>query len=139
VSLHRLLGLSASVADPAALSAFYAELGLAGSATAGFTGSDGGASVRVTEGPFRRLDSVTVGCDTKSDLTEATKRLRAGGAEVDGDVDDGTLSVVDPASRVRFEVRVAAPAPKQSPPVLVVPNAPGAVVRADRRAPTVLD
>ena len=50
MSLHRLLGLSASVADPAALSAFYAELGLAGSATAGFTGSDGGASVRGLKG-----------------------------------------------------------------------------------------
>ena len=137
MSLHRLLGLGASVADPASLSAFYAELGLAGSAATGFTGSDGGASVQVTEGPFRRLDSVTLGCESGSDLTEAAMRLRSGGAEVA--VADGMLSVVDPASRVRFEVRVAAPAPAQSPPVLVVPNAPGAVVRADRRAPTVLD
>jgi len=135
MSLHRLLGLGASVADPAALSAFYAELGLTGNAGAGFTGSDGGASMRVAEGPFRRLDSVTVGCEDQSDLTAATMRLRAGGAEVD--IDDGMLSVVDPASRVRFEVQVASRAPTQAPPVLVVPNSPGAVLRANRRAPTV--
>jgi catechol 2,3-dioxygenase-like lactoylglutathione lyase family enzyme len=136
VSLHRLLGLHASVADPAALSAFYSELGLAGSAAAGFTGTDGGAAVTVAEGPFRRLDSVIVGCEDEADLVATTQRLRTGGADVC--FDDGMLSVLDPASRVRFEVQVAGPAPTQPPPVLVVPNAPGVVVRSDRRAPTVL-
>ena len=58
MSLHRLLGLHAAVPDPAALAAFYAELGLVGDAASGFTGTDGGASVTLSEGPFRRLDSV---------------------------------------------------------------------------------
>ena len=41
MSLHRLLGFRAAVADPARLDAFYAELGLSGNATAGYAGSDG--------------------------------------------------------------------------------------------------
>jgi len=52
-------------------------------------------------------------------------------------VEDGVLAVVDPATRVRFEVQVAPAAPAQQAPNLVVPNAPGAVVRPDRRAPSV--
>jgi catechol 2,3-dioxygenase-like lactoylglutathione lyase family enzyme len=136
MSLHRLLGLHAAVPDPAALSAFYAELGLTGDAASGFAGTDGGGTVSLSEGPFRRLDSVTVGCHDESDLVAIAGRLADGGAEAT--LADGLLSVVDPASRVRFEVRPAGPAPMQAPPSLVVPNAPGSVVRADRRAPGVL-
>ncbi len=51
MSLHRLLGIHAAVPDPGGLAAFYAEMGLAGDATAGFTGSDGGAAVTLAEGP----------------------------------------------------------------------------------------
>ena len=133
MSLHRLLGFHAQVTDPAAQSAFFGELGLSGDAGSGFTGSDGGASVALSEGPFRRLDSVTLGCEDEAALTSAAGRLRAGGAEPT--VVDGVLSVVDPATRVRVEIRVAEPAAIQVPPALVVPNAPGAVVRANRRAP----
>ena len=110
MSLHRLLGFDAAVPDPAALSAYYAELGLSGDAASGFTGSDGWASVTLAEGPFRRLDSVSVGCRDESDLVAIAGRVEAGGA-----------------------------APMQKAPDLVVPNAPGAVVRPDRRASTVLE
>ena len=137
MSLHRLLGLHAVVPDPAALSAFYAELGLVGDAASGFAGTDGGSAVTVSEGPFRRLASVGVGCEDESDLTAIAARLGDGGA--DATMSDGVLSVVDPASRVRFEVRPTGPAPEQTPPTLVVPNAPGSAVRADRRAPSVLE
>jgi catechol 2,3-dioxygenase-like lactoylglutathione lyase family enzyme len=137
MSLHRFLGLHAAVPDPTALSTFYAELGLTGDAVSGFAGTDGGSTVTVSEGPFRRLDSVTVGCHDESDLVAIAGRLADGGAEAT--LVDGVLSVVDPASRVRFEVRPAGPAPVQAPPALVVPNAPGSVVRASRRAPAVLE
>jgi len=133
MSLHRLLGFHAQVTDPAAHAAFFGELGLSGDADSGFTGSDGGASVVLSEGPFRRLDSVAFGCRDEADLTAAAARLRAGGAEPT--VADGVLSVVDPCTRVRVEIRVAEPSAVQVPPTLVVPNAPGAVVRANRRAP----
>lgn len=137
MSLHRLLGFHTSVPDPGALAAFYAELGLPGDASRGFTGTDGGAAVTVGEGPARRLDSVTVGCDDPADLEATARRLREQGLEVRHG--DDVVSVVDPASRVRLEVQVAEPEIRHRHDALVVPNAPGAAVRVDRRAPAVFD
>ena len=137
MSLHRLLGLHTSVPDPEALSAFYRELGLDGDAEHGFTGSDGGAAVTVDEGPFRRLGSVSVGCDDPVDLAAIAGRLRAGGAEAS--IDGDRLTVVEPATKVRFDVSVAEHMAPQHPASPVVPNGPGALVRANRRAPAVLD
>lgn len=51
MSLDRLVGLHASVVDPAALSTFDSALGLAGSAGVRFTVTDGGSTVTVAEGP----------------------------------------------------------------------------------------
>jgi len=136
MSIHRLLGIHVSVPEPAVLSAFYDELGLAGDSGTGFTGTDGGASVTVADGPFRRLDSVAVGCHDEADLASTATRLVDGGAATVA-IEDGVLAVVDPATHVRFEVRVAEPFATQTPPDLVVPNMPGAVVRPDRRSPTV--
>ena len=48
MSLHRLLGFRAAVADPAALDAYFTELGLSGDAGSGYTGSHGGAAVTIT-------------------------------------------------------------------------------------------
>ena len=135
MSLHRLLSLHAEVPNPDELCGFYGELGLAGDAAAGFTGSDGGAGVLVSEGPFRRLRSVDIGCTPDHDLSAVAARLSAGGATPESG--DGWVAVVDPASEVRFTLRVAEPVPSQPPASLVVPNAPGALVRADRRAPAV--
>ena len=133
MGLHRLLGFTAAVPDPSALTAFYGELGLGGSPTTGFTGSDGGASVLVDEGDFRRLIRVEFGCQGPEDIDAAAARLTDGGAAPV--VGDGELRVVDPASRVELVVRVADVAPTPAPASLVVPNTPGATVRADERAP----
>ena len=65
MSLHRLLGFRAAVADPAALAGYYAKLGLTGDASSGYAGSDGGAVVLIDEAPFRRLLSVDVEAWTK--------------------------------------------------------------------------
>jgi hypothetical protein len=135
VTLHRLLGFDVDVPDPDGLVAFYGELGLAGDAARGFTGTDGGATVVLGDGPFRRLRTVRIGCRQESDLDGIAARLRDGGAEVGRTPTQ--LTVEDPVTRVRFTVEAAAPAPVQSPPALVVPNAPGAVVRSSRRAPAV--
>lgn len=135
MALHRLLGLRAAVPDPAAVAAYYSELGLSGDAGTGWTGSEGGAVVELEESPFRRPLGVTVGCAGGSDLDAIASRLGEGGAEISRTGD--ALAVTDPASRVRFEVRVAEP---WVDPVAVTPpehNAPGRVVRADVRAPAV--
>jgi hypothetical protein len=135
MGLHRLLGFTTAVPDPEGLAAFYGELGLGGDAMTGFTGSDGGSGVLLDEGDFRRLVRVELGCDGPEDLDAVARRLTDGGAAPV--VGEGELRVVDPASRVELVVRVAEPAPAPAPASLVVPNAPGATVRMDKRAPAV--
>ena len=135
MGLHRLLGFTAAVPDPEGLAAFYGELGLSGSLTSGFTGSDGGSTILVDEADVRRLVRVEFGCQDPADIADVARRLADGG--VTPVVGDGDVRVLDPASRVELVVRVAGPAPAPAPAPLVVPNAPGATVRKDARAPAV--
>src|SRR5688572_25095575 len=100
MSLHRLLGFRAAVADPTALDAYYAELGLTGDSTSGYTGSDGGARVTVDEAPFRRLIAVDIGCHDERDLDAVQQRLEAKGASPARDAE--SVAVIDDASRVLF-------------------------------------
>jgi hypothetical protein len=137
MSLHRLLGFRAAVAHPTALDAYYAELGLSGDATAGYTGSDGGAVVAIDNAPFRRLISVDIGCHDDRDLDAISQRLESQGASTTRGPE--CVSVVDTASRVQVTVRVAEPEAGSPPVALVTPNAPGAVVRSNERAPGVFD
>jgi hypothetical protein len=132
MSLHRLLGFRAAVADPAALEAYFAELGLTGDATFGFTGSDGGAAVVIDEAPFRRLIAVDIGCDDDRDLDAVHQRLEASGALPARDSD--SVSVLDVASRVQFTVRVAGPEAVDLNVGVVTPNALGPIVRVNERA-----
>ena len=78
MALHRLLGFTTAVPDPEGLAAFYGELGLGGSPTTGFTGSDGGSAVLVDEGDFRRLVRVEFGCEGPEDLDAVARRLTDG-------------------------------------------------------------
>ena len=113
MALHRLLGFTTAVPDPEGLAAFYGELGLGGSPTTGFTGSDGGSAVLVDEGDFRRLVRVEFGCEGPEDLDALARRLTDGGAAPV--VSDNEVRVVDPASRVELVVRVAEAAPTPAP------------------------
>jgi hypothetical protein len=135
MSLHRLLGFRAAVADPTALDSYYAELGLAGDARSGYAGSDGGAAVIIDEAPFRRLVAVDIGCDDDRDLDAVQRRLEARGASPTRESD--FVSVLDAASRVQFTLRVAEPEATGPPVAFVTPNAPGAVARINERAPGV--
>ncbi|HEY3833804.1 MAG TPA: VOC family protein [Acidimicrobiia bacterium] len=136
MTLHRLLGFRAAVADPDALVAYYGELGLSGDAQAGFTGSAGGATVRLEAAPVRRLLDVELGCSDDRDIDRIGQQLTAHGATVEHDGDH--ISVIDGATSVRFTVRVADPEraiePQPAPPAA---NAPGSVVRVNERAPSV--
>jgi hypothetical protein len=135
VTLHRLLGFRAAVADPAGLDAYYAELGLSGDAGSGYAGSSGGAIVVIDEAPFRRLIAVDIGCDDDRDLDAVQLRLETRGASPARESE--SVSVFDVASRVLFTVRVAE-AEAVTPPVdLVRPNEPHAIVRVNERAPGV--
>jgi catechol 2,3-dioxygenase-like lactoylglutathione lyase family enzyme len=134
MGLHRLLGFTAAVPDPGAVAGFYGELGLSGDG-AGFSGSDGGATILLDEAGFRRLVRVEFGAEGPEDVVRIAERLAANGA--DPKVGEGEVQVVDPGSRVELVVRVAERVPAQAPAALVVPNAPGAAVRTDKRAPAV--
>lgn len=134
MGLHRLLGFTAAVPDPGAVAAFYGELGLSGDG-AGFSGSDGGAAVSIDESTFRRLVRIELGAADPEDIARVAGRLSANGARPRVAADE--VRVVDPGSRVELVVRVAAPAPAPAPATVVAPNAPGATVRADERAPAV--
>jgi len=135
MSLHRLLGFRAAVADPVALGAYYGELGLTDNAASGYTGSEGGAVVIVDEAPFRRLVAVDIGCHDDQDLDAVQHRLEARGASPARN--SGSVSVLDGASRVLFTVRVAEVEAAGLPVELVMPNTPGAIVRLNERAPAV--
>jgi catechol 2,3-dioxygenase-like lactoylglutathione lyase family enzyme len=136
MGLHRLLGFTTAVPDPDGLVAFYGELGLSGDPFTGFIGSDSGSAVLVDEGDFRRLVRIEFGCEGVEDVELVATRLRDNGAAPT--VSDGEVRVVDASSRVELVVRVADAVPTPSPAALIVPNAPGATIRKDRRAPAVL-
>ena len=135
MALHRLLGFTTAVPDPEALATFFGELGLAGSPTSGFEGSDGGSAVVVDEGDFRRLVRIEFGCAEPEDVAHVARRLLDGGATPS--LSEEEVRVVDAASRVELVVRVVGMVPAATPSSLVVPNSPGATVRPDRRAPAV--
>lgn len=136
MSLHRLLGFRAAVPDPAALDAYYRELGLRGDASTGYTGADGGAGVTVDESPFRRLLSVDIACHDDRDLDDVQRRCEAGGGTTRRAGD--SVTITDPASRVQFTVRPAEAEAALAPAHPPTPNAPGAVVRRNERAPGTL-
>ncbi len=137
MTLHRLLGFRAAVADPEALASYFGELGLAGDGESGYTGSDGGAAVRIEQAPVRRLLDVEIGCTDDADVARVARQLDTHGAHVERGAD--RVSVVDDMTRVRFTVRVAEPeAPPVAPPAAPpAANAPGVVVRVNDRAPAV--
>ena len=137
MSLHRLMGFTSAVPDPEAVADFYAEMGLTGDPVAGFSGSDGGTAVRVEEAPVRRLRKVEIGCESDHDLAEIRQRLVAGGAKPAGHPEEVVLA--DPSTAIEFVIRVAGAAPVPAPATSHPVNAPGATVRANRRAPAVFE
>ena len=104
MGLHRLLGFTTAVPDPGAVAGFYGELGLSGDGAA-FSGSDGGATVRLDEADFRRLVRIEFGGDGPEDVARVAQRLTTSGA--DPQVGEAEVRVVDPGSRVELVVRVA--------------------------------
>ena len=134
MGLHRLLGFTTAVPDPGAVAGFYGELGLAGD-DAAFSGSDGGATVHLDEGEFRRLVRVEFGADGPEDVDAVAQRLTDRRRSSPGRRDRGAgRGPREPRRARRAGGRAHAAQPPAAP---VVPNAPGATVRADERAPAV--
>ncbi len=132
MGLHRLLGLSVAVPDPAGLAAYYAELGLTTDGTGGFAGTDGGTQVRVEEGPFRRLLHVDVAAEDEATLAAAATRAAEHGLTPAWR--DGVLQVEDPHTQVTFRLQVAPRWAQQAVAAPVRDNRPGSPERRNARA-----
>lgn len=135
MGLHRLIDMRIGVPDPTGLAGFYDELGLGHDGNGGFAGTDGGTQVRVEEHPFRRLLEVRVGADDRGTITTTARRLTDLG--LSPTATDEALTVVDPATRVRFVVEVADPWRSPTSPTPPVDNRPGVTLRRNERAPGV--
>ena len=134
MGLHRLLGLTAAVPEPDALAAFYGELGLYGDPTTGSPGPTAGRRSswrKVGSAGWSGWSSAARDPRTSCHGPAAHRRGRrprrrrrraAGGRPVEPGRARG------PGGRTGSDAGPAAP---------VVPNAPGATVRVDERAPAV--
>lgn len=131
MALHRLLQMRVGVPDTDSLAGFYGEVGLHHDGVGGYTGTEGGPVVKVEHYGFRRLLEVVIGAADQRDLDDAAHRLTERG--LTPITTGGDLSVVDPHTLVTFRLQLADPF-VQAPRQPVVDNAPGAVVRRNRRA-----
>ena len=137
MGLHRLLGMRVGVPDPAALGAFYGEIGLHHDGAGAYTGTDDGPVVTLEQYAFRRLLAVDIGADDEATIAATAARLGNLGLRVSAT--DDSLSVVDPASQVTFRLAVA---PRATPAVSAPTdreNAPGRIVRRNLRSPGVFE
>lgn len=132
MSLHRLLSMRVGVPRPEELAGFYREIGLTTDESGRVASPDGGTQVVIEETPFRQLLGVEVGVSDERDLDEISARFDGLGITTAGS-GTGTLQAVDPTSRVRVSVSVAAPM-VQVPTPTVIDNRPGATVRRNMRA-----
>ena len=130
MAIHRLEGFRIAVPDPVAQAAFYDAVGLA-SDGARYSTPDGGEQIEVVDGDFRRLLSVRLGAAEEADLSVIGSRLTALG--IVHHQEGSTLRVVDPTTRVEFEVRVSERL-TQTPSVESSFNGPGHVHRPNARA-----
>ena len=136
MSLHRLDSIRVAVPDVERQVAMYAAAGFARD-TSGmrFGGSNGGEQVTLESGEFRRLLDVNVLSNDVSDISVIASRLT--GLGLDSSTRDGVLSANDPATRVKFSVRVAE-APEPALAEVLPYNGPGHQPRINQRASGVI-
>lgn len=123
------------VPDPAALAAFYEEMGMADDGHSGFAGTDAGTQVVVDHHEFRRLLEVRIGAVDEASVAAVTARLA--GAGLAPRHTDSVVSVVEPATQVTFQVEVAAPLHQPLVDAPPAENRPGAAARRNARAAAV--
>jgi catechol 2,3-dioxygenase-like lactoylglutathione lyase family enzyme len=129
--LHALLDLEISVPDPDALVGFWTGLGMLRTDDSTLGTADRPSQLRVSEGGYRHVSEVTLGCTDEADLVAARDRLTAMGIEVS--LADGVLRCADPLGDHDVVVEVAA-AEELTPPAPRQINHPGERTRVDRRS-----
>ena len=132
--LNGVLDIELTVPDPEPLVEFWERRGLRRTAD-GVLGSDERpAMLRITEGRYRHLSDLHLGCDTEGDLLDIRRRLADLGIEAT--IDGNRLLCVTPelGNTVTIDVREQSPlAPFTPRPA----NGPGTRSRIDARADAV--
>ena len=129
--LHALLDLEISVPDPDALVGFWTGLGMLRTDDSTLGTADRPSQLRLSEGGYRHVSEVRLGCTDEADLVAARDRLTAMGLEVS--LADGVLRCADPLGDHDVVVEVAG-APELTPPPAREINHPGERSRVDRRS-----
>jgi catechol 2,3-dioxygenase-like lactoylglutathione lyase family enzyme len=135
MALHRLTSITIAVPDVARTAPYYEELGLTALGDGRFATSDGGEQLRLVSAPYRHLHELGVGVDNADDLGRIAAALA--GLGITAEQTPGSLTAVDPGTRVRTVVSIAERI-KQPPTPAAAANGPGRDDRRTRRADAVL-
>jgi catechol 2,3-dioxygenase-like lactoylglutathione lyase family enzyme len=131
MALHTLLDLELSVPDPDALVGFWTGLGMTRTDDVTLGTADRPSQLRLSEGDYRHVSELRLGCTDESDLLAIRDGLAALG--VDATIGDGVLRCADPLADHDVVVEVTPPPPLTTPPERVV-NRPGEHLRTNRRS-----
>jgi len=129
--LHTLLDLELTVPDPDALVSFWTGLGMRRTDDTTLGTPDRPSQLRVTEGHYRHVSELRLGCSDEADLVAIRDRLAALGVE--SGLGDGILRCTDPLADHDVVVEAAGAQPLTPPPARAV-NRPGEATRVDRRS-----
>jgi catechol 2,3-dioxygenase-like lactoylglutathione lyase family enzyme len=129
--LHSLLDLELSVPDPDSLVGFWTGLGMLRTGDTTLGTADRPSQLRLSEGAYRHVSELRLGCTDEAGLVEMRDRLV--GMGLDPTLSDGALRCADPLADHDVVVEVADAPPLTTPPDREV-NRPGELRRVNRRS-----
>jgi len=129
MALHRLLGIEIGVPDPAALDAFYQEIGLVGGER-NWGPADQPGQITIGEAAYRQLRQLRIACESEHDISRIAKQLD--GIGVASTQRDGALRVRDPVNEWEIVIEPREPGDVPTQPSRAV-NRPGEHSRVDAR------
>ena len=134
--LSSLLDIELSVSGPEELVAFWERRGMHQTEQGVLGTKDRDTQLRITEGSYRHMSELHLGCDTEQDLAEVATSLRCLGVEAT--IHGTRLTCTDPVFGHSVVVDVAEPHPL-TPTQERAFNPPGEQNRVDIRADAVLE
>ena len=138
--LHRLTRITMGVPDVTATAAYYIDFGLMPAVDQrnrnvfNLSTVDGGEQLSITRSTRRRLIDLGVGVDDPDDLARVTSSLQGLGLEITRT--PSSVEAVDPGTRVRVRVEIAARIESEPTPAPHY-NTPGVITRKNERASSV--
>lgn len=114
MTLHRLDYITREIPDLEGTRRFYRDFGLAEVGEGVFATVNGGVQLHLRRGDASRIVAIGVGADARSDLDDVEARL--GEIDIRANRDGDRVHVIEPVSRVQFEISVSPRLPKELPP-----------------------